>query len=156
MESNRRRLTRRRDTRYVGYNHSNSDELTMTNVCHRHIASTAGSNHGKNSVSNTGEQTQMVVTEGDREALGNRVQLRAVVCTRLTQQAQIPAHVVSCWVPVWRAPTFWWVHLNKSTKARGRNVLMRRVRAHCTNCELCAGNRCLECTLAICWDFTCF
>jgi len=54
------------------------------------------SNHGKNSVSNTGEQTRMVVTEGDGEALGNRVQLRAVVvCSRLTQEAQIPAHVLS-------------------------------------------------------------
>jgi len=40
----------------------------------------------------------MVVKEGDKEALGNRVQLRTVVCSRLTQQAQIPAHVVSCWV----------------------------------------------------------
>jgi hypothetical protein len=37
------------------------------------------SNHGKNSVSNTGEQTRMVVTKGDGEALGNRVQLRTVV-----------------------------------------------------------------------------
>ena len=25
---------------------------------------------------------------------------------------------------------------------------MRRVRAHCTNCKICAGNRCLVCTLA--------
>ena len=25
---------------------------------------------------------------------------------------------------------------------------MRRVRAHCNNCEICAGNRCLVCTLA--------
>jgi hypothetical protein len=43
-----------------------------------------------------------------------------------------------------------------STKASERNVLMRRVRAHCTNCELCAENRCLVCTLAICWDLPSF
>jgi len=51
----------------------------------------------------------MLVTEGDREVLSNRVQLRAVVCGRLTQQAQIPAHVVSCW----RAPNFWVPAINK-------------------------------------------
>jgi len=90
----------------------------MTNVCHRHIDSTAGSNHGKNSVSDTGEQTRMVVTEGDREALGNRVQLRAVVCSRLTQQAQIPAHVVSCWVHAWHAPTFWVPAINKGKRKK--------------------------------------
>jgi len=69
------------------------------------MASTAGSNHRKNSVSETGEQTECwsPVTEGDREALGNRVQLHAVVFGCLTQQTQIPAHVVSCWY----APTFW-------------------------------------------------
>jgi len=49
------------------------------------------------------------VTEGNREALGNRVQLRAVVFVCLTQQAQIPAHVVSCWC----APTFWVPAINK-------------------------------------------
>jgi len=35
-----------------------------------------------------------------------------------------------------------------STKASERKLLLRRLRAHCTNCELCAGNRCLVCTLA--------
>jgi len=55
----------------------------------------------------------MVVTEGDREVLGKCMQLRAVVCSRLTQQAQMPAHVVSCWVHAWRAPTFWIPAINK-------------------------------------------
>jgi len=75
------------------------------------MASTAGFNHRKNSVSETGEQTQRwsLVTEGDREALSNRVQLRAVVFGCLTQQAQIPAHVVSCWC----ASTFWVPAINK-------------------------------------------
>ena len=46
--------------------------LLLTNVFHRRMASTAGSNHRKNFVSETGEQTECLVTEGDREALGNR------------------------------------------------------------------------------------
>jgi len=75
------------------------------------MASTEGSNHRKNSVSETGEQTECwsPVTEGDREALGNRVQLRAVVFGCLTQQAQIPAHVASSLC----APTFWVHAINK-------------------------------------------
>ena len=69
------------------------------------------------------------------------MQLRAVVFVCLTQEAQIPAHIVSCWC----APTFWVPAISKGTiKKRSR----RRVRAHCTNRELCAGNRCLVCTLA--------
>jgi len=60
----------------------------------------------------------MVVTEGDREALGNRVQLRAVVCSRLTQQAQISAHVVSFWVHALRAPTFWVPAINKGKRKK--------------------------------------
>jgi len=51
----------------------------------------------------------IIVTEGDREALGNRVQLRAAVCDRLTQQAHVPANVVSRW----RAPTFWVPAINE-------------------------------------------
>jgi len=35
-----------------------------------------------------------------------------------------------------------------SKKASERNLLLRRMHAHCTNCELCAGNICLVCTLA--------
>jgi len=72
----------------------------LTNVCHRHIASIVGlqprrfRDRGVNPI---------IVTEGYKEALGNRVQLRAAVCGLLTQQAQIPANVVLCW----RAPTFW-------------------------------------------------
>jgi len=75
------------------------------------MASTAGSNHRKNSVSETGEQTECwsPVTEGDKEALGNCVQLRAVVFGCLTQHAQIPAHVVQCWC----TPTFWVPAINK-------------------------------------------
>ena len=69
------------------------------------------------------------------------MQLRAVVFVCLTQEAQIPAHIVSCWC----APTFW---VPATNKARSRNLSLRRVRAHCTNCELCAGNRFLVCTLA--------
>jgi len=60
----------------------------------------------------------MVVTEGDREALGNRVQLYAVVYSRLTQQAQISAHVVSCWVHAWREPTFWVPAINKGKRKK--------------------------------------
>jgi len=60
----------------------------------------------------------MVVTEGDREALGNRVQLCVVVYSSLTQQAQIPAHVVSCWVHAWRAPTFWVPAINKGKRKK--------------------------------------
>jgi len=58
----------------------------------------------------------MVFTEGDREALGNRVQLRAVVCSRLTQQAQIPELVVSCWAR--RAPTLWVPAINKGKRKK--------------------------------------
>jgi len=65
----------------------------LTNFCHRHIASTAGSD--------TCECCIMLA------------------CTHLL-----------------------------ATKVRQRNEAMRRVRAHCTNCEICAGNRCLVRTLA--------
>jgi len=81
----------------------------LTNVCHRHIASTAGSNHG---VSETGEQTQLLLP---KEIERRSVQLRAAVCGRLTQQAQIPANVVSCW----RAPTFWVPAINQGKTKQG-------------------------------------
>ena len=63
----------------------------------------------------------IIVTEGDREALGNRVQLRAAVCG----QAQIPANVVLCW----RAPTFWVPAINKGK---------RKKRAECAHTALIA------------------
>ena len=83
----------------------------LTNVFHRHMASTAGSNHRKNIVSETGEQTECWVTghRGRQRGARKSVQLRAVVFGCLTQQAQIPAHVVSCWC----APTFWVPAINK-------------------------------------------
>jgi len=69
----------------------------------------------------------MVVTKEDREALGNRVQLHVLVCSRLTQQAQIPAYVVSCWVHAWRAPTFWVPAINKGK--RKKSVYAQSARA---------------------------
>ena len=69
----------------------------------------------------------MVVTEENKESLGYHMQLHAVVCSRLTQQAQIPAHVVSCWVHAWRAPTFWVPAINKGK--RKKNVDAQSARA---------------------------
>jgi len=39
-------------------------------------------------------------------------------------------------------------HLLGSCHQQRQDKEMRRVRAQCTNCEICAGNRCLVCTLA--------
>jgi len=113
--------------RYVGYNHSNSDALTTDECLTQAHCFNRGSNHGKNSVSETDEQTLMVVTEGDRETLSNRVQFIAVLCSCLIQQAQIPAHVVSCWVHAWRAPIFWFPVINKGT--RKKSVVAQGARA---------------------------
>jgi len=69
----------------------------------------------------------MVFTEGDREVLGNRVQLRAVVCSRLTQQAQISVHIVSSyWVHAWCTPTFWVPAINKGKRKKCVNVQSAR------------------------------
>jgi len=65
----------------------------------------------------------MVLSEEDREALGNRVQLRVVVCSRMTQQAQTPAIVVSCW----RAPIFWVPAIHKDK--RKKSVATQSARA---------------------------
>jgi len=73
----------------------------------------------------------MVVIEGDREALGNCVQLCAVACSRMTQQAQIPAHVVAQIpahvVSCWRAPTFWVPAIHKGK--RKKSVVAQIARA---------------------------
>ena len=68
----------------------------------------------------------MVFTEGDREVLGNRVQLGAVVCSRLTQQAQISAHIVPYWVHAWRTPTFWVPAINKGKRKKCVNMQSAR------------------------------
>jgi len=86
---------------YVGYNHSSSDALTTDNFWPQAPCF--------NSRLQPRRANPIVVTEGNRQALGNRVQLRAAVCGRLTQQVQIPANVVSCW----RVPTFWVPAINK-------------------------------------------
>jgi hypothetical protein len=82
------------------------------------------------------------------EVRGNRVPLRAVVCSRVTQYAHMPAHVESCWQ---RASTFCVPPISE------RNLLPHRVRALCANCEGCACSRGLLYTLTyvgVCWHRT--
>jgi len=82
------------------------------------------------------------------EVRGNRVPLRAVVCSRVTQYAHMPAHVESCWQ---RSSIFCVPPISE------RNLLPHRVRAHCANCEGCACSRGLLYTLTyvgVCWHCT--
>jgi len=105
-EGQRRRLKRWWDKPYVRYNHSISDALTIDECLPQAhcFNSRLQPRRFRDRWANP-----IIVTEGDWEALGNRVQLRAAVCGCLTQQAQIPANVVSCW----RAPTCWVPAINK-------------------------------------------
>ena len=82
------------------------------------------------------------------EVRGNRVPLRAVVCSCVTQYAHMPAHVESCFQ---RSSTFCVPPISE------RNLLPHRVRAHCANCEGCACSRGLLYTLkyvGVCWHRT--
>jgi len=103
----------------------------LTNVCHRHIVSTTGSNHG---VSETGEQT--------RRRLRGAQQPRAIACGRVWPPDTTSSDTCKCCIML--ACT----HLLGSCHQQRQDKERRRVRAHCTNCEICAGNRCLVCTLA--------
>jgi len=110
----------------------------LTNVCHRHIPTTTGSNH---SVSDTDEQTQLLSLK------------------------KIERHSTNAWNCVLPCVAAWYSKLGylrmlyhagvhppfgflPSTKARKSKMSRHRVRAHCTNCEICASNRYLVCTLA--------
>jgi len=109
----------------------------LMDVYHRHITSTTDSNHG---VSETGEQAQLLSLKEIERRL-------ATACNCL----------LSC-VAAWRSklrylrmlyhagvyPPFGFL---SSTKESQKNLILRTVRAHCTNYELSAGNRCLVCTL---------
>jgi len=57
---------------------------------------------------------------------GNRVPLRAVVCSRVTQYAHMPAHHESCWQ---RASTFWVPPIQKGK--RKKSVAAQSARALC-------------------------
>ena len=79
-----------------------------------------------------------MISEGDREALGNRTQLRAIVCSRMTQQAQTPAHIVSCWSEL----TFWVAAIHKGKQKQS-------VAAQSTRALFVFG-------VALCYDDDCF
>jgi len=78
--------------RYVGYNHSTSDAMTTDECLTQAHCFNRGSNHGKNSVSETGEQTLMVVTEGDR----NAQQPRAIACCRVQPPDTASSNTCAC------------------------------------------------------------
>jgi len=110
----------------------------LTDDCHRYITSTADSNHG---VSETGEQTQLLSLKEIKRRLATACNCLLLCVAAWRSKLRYLRMLYHAGVH----PPFGFL---PSTKESQRNLILRTVRAHCTNCELCAGNRCLVCTLA--------
>jgi len=79
---------------------------------------------------------------GHRRRLRGARQPRAIACGRVRPPDTASSDTCKCCIML--ACT----HLLGSCHQQRQDKEMCGVRAHCTNCEICAGNRCLVCTLA--------